>query len=440
MPKREAAKRRLSDSMVAELAKGKTVYDATEPGLAVRVSPKSGKRVFLFVGTIPHSTTTRHVLGGVFKVDAARAKVRAWKAIIHEGKDPAREEAKARAANVAAGEHLFHQLAEQFIAAKVSKERRGFEIERDIRRELGGVIPADDYFPDAKKGDIVGPWALRPVADITEDDVLAIVRAKARKYPTAARNLLALIKRMFRWATRQKPKRIERNPAADVVADDLDEIGPAKKRDRDLKEWEVVALWKAAKAIGGPAGDVVRLLMLAPQRKNELARGAASELDGDVWTIPAARMKGFDSGKRQARAYALPISKPMMAIIDAQPQWKHPKGPFLFSTTAGKKPVTLSTKIKRDLDKHMRKELGARFQPWRYHDVRRTVRTMLSKHQIGTRDVREALLDHKPPEIEGTYDVHDFLPEKREALEKWGAKLLSIVEPAVIPLATRRRR
>jgi hypothetical protein len=43
--------------------------------------------------------------------------------------------------------------------------------------------------------------------------------------------------------------------------------------------------------------------------------------------------------------------------------------------------------------------------------------------------VREAVLAHVRPGIKGTYDVHDYLDEKREALELWAARLRSLVEP-----------
>ena len=62
------------------------------------------------------------------------------------------------------------------------------------------------------------------------------------------------------------------------------------------------------------------------------------------------------------------------------------------------------------------------------HDIRRTVRTHLSALKIGE-EVREAVLAHVRPGIKGVYDQYQYLDEKREALELWGARLRSIVEP-----------
>jgi len=38
-------------------------------------------------------------------------------------------------------------------------------------------------------------------------------------------------------------------------------------------------------------------------------------------------------------------------------------------------------------------------------------------------------LAHARPGIKGTYDLYDYLDEKREALELWAARLRTIVEP-----------
>ena len=56
--------------------------------------------------------------------------------------------------------------------------------------------------------------------------------------------------------------------------------------------------------------------------------------------------------------------------------------------------------------------------PWVNHDLRRTLRTGLSKLRID-RDVREAVLAHTRPDVEGVYDRHDYQAEKKDALERW---------------------
>jgi hypothetical protein len=56
------------------------------------------------------------------------------------------------------------------------------------------------------------------------------------------------------------------------------------------------------------------------------------------------------------------------------------------------------------------------------------VRSRLSRLKV-TEEAREAVLAHARPGIKGTYDLHDYLEEKREALELWSARLGVIVTP-----------
>jgi hypothetical protein len=47
------------------------------------------------------------------------------------------------------------------------------------------------------------------------------------------------------------------------------------------------------------------------------------------------------------------------------------------------------------------------------------------------------VLAHARPGIKGVYDLHDYLDEKREALELWAAQLKAIVSPKpanVVPI------
>ena len=67
-------------------------------------------------------------------------------------------------------------------------------------------------------------------------------------------------------------------------------------------------------------------------------------------------------------------------------------------------------------------------QPWTNHDIRRTVRSGLSRLKI-TEEAREAILAHVRPGIKGTYDLYDYFDEKREALELWATRVRGISTP-----------
>ena len=67
---------------------------------------------------------------------------------------------------------------------------------------------------------------------------------------------------------------------------------------------------------------------------------------------------------------------------------------------------------------------------WTWHDIRRTVATGMQR--LGIRlEVVEAILNHVSGTrsgIVGVYQRHDFLEEKRHALEAWAAELDRIVQ------------
>ncbi len=157
-----------------------------------------------------------------------------------------------------------------------------------------------------------------------------------------------------------------------------------------------------------------------------------------LWTIPAERMKGKDGGKKQARAHAVLLTAEVLELLEGLPRFK--KGKFLFSTTSGRSPTWMGSKIKERLDRRMLLTLRALVRRrgddpdevtlprFVNHGIRRTVRSHLSRLKV-TEEAREAVLAHARPGIKGTYDLHDYLDEKREALELWAARLHGITEP-----------
>jgi len=61
------------------------------------------------------------------------------------------------------------------------------------------------------------------------------------------------------------------------------------------------------------------------------------------------------------------------------------------------------------------------------HDLRRTGRTGLARLGVSV-SIAERVLNHARERIAATYDVHDYIDEKREALEKWARYLKDLCE------------
>jgi integrase len=423
------------------------VMDSITPSFGVRVMGTSQHpvRTFILRTRFPGSSNPVRVRLGSYdetdkmSLEGAREKARDWLALIRKGRDPRIEEQRQRQAELRKHATLFGAVAEDFIGGKLPSERRGADVEREIRKEFAG-------------------WWDRPIADIADEDVIRIIRAKAKTAPASARNVLGHAKRLFQWAIDQRTYGLRVSPASDIKPTSI--VGDKVARDRLLNDDEVFAFWRAAKRMPYPAGPVYQLLLLTGLRLGEVSDAGWSELDpivarairqrGDApidwskfdqqqltWTIPSARMKG-KNGK--ARAHVVPLTVDMLRILEGLPIFVS-GGDFLFSRNAGRRPAVMSTEIKDDLDARMLRTLRAmarqrgddpaavQLEPWVQHDLRRVVRSGLSRLKIAE-EVREAVLAHVRPGIKGIYDQYQYFDEKRDALMLWGARLRGIVEPA----------
>ena len=81
---------------------------------------------------------------------------------------------------------------------------------------------------------------------------------------------------------------------------------------------------------------------------------------------------------------------------------------------------------KRLLDIVVREK--AAIAPWRFHDLRRTARSLMARIGVQT-ELAERILGHVQPSIVETYNRHDYLEEKRAAL----AKLARTIELILLP-------
>lgn len=395
------------------------VMDLEVPAFGVRVTD-SGVRTFIYRARFPGGKhASRREIGQypVISLATARSKAREWRILLQQGIDPAAREEQARAENARKQEATFKAVAEDWFKEKLATERKGADVEREVRNE---------FFPKLAKS---------PVDEVTEEDIREIIKAKKQTAPSQARNLLGHAKRFFAWAIDQRCYGLTKSPCAELKAAKI--IGKKRRRQRILTDDELFALWRAALRTPYPAGPIYRLLILNALRLNEVVDAAKPELDrrNRVWVIPEERMKGR---AEEARPHAVPLTAAALAILDDLPRFNG--GQYLFSTTFGETPVWIGSKAKNRLDQRMLRTLRAlarvrgddpasvAFPPWVNHDIRRTVRSHLSRLKV-TEEAREAVLAHVRPGIKGVYDVHDYMPEKLEALELWAARLREIVDP-----------
>jgi hypothetical protein len=68
---------------------------------------------------------------------------------------------------------------------------------------------------------------------------------------------------------------------------------------------------------------------------------------------------------------------------------------------------------------------GFEVLPWTPHDLRRVIRTHMSRLRV-RREIAERVMAHRLGGVEAIYDRYEYLEEKREALALWEAEIIRI--------------
>jgi integrase len=367
-------------------------WDVAAPGFGVKITPKSRKVfVVLYRTGGAGSRLRKYTIGPYGRVTLHQARVAAQKVFAAklEGRDPAGEKREAKRRIVA---DRVEDLLEAFIAQRLSQNRSASEISRLLRREVGK------------------PWAGRSIHEIGKRDVVEVISAiEQRGAPASANKALKSIKTFLRWCVGRAI--LDQSPAEGVPL-------PAREvaRDRVLIDQELAQVILGVRKIGGSYGGIVELLALTGQRREEVARLELEELDlaQRVWTIPKSRTKN-------AKVHVVHLSEQSMALLRRLDR----RGRCVFSPL-GAKPFQNFGKAKRVLD-----QLSG-VTGWRLHDLRRTCVSGMARLGVAPH-VADKILNHQAGTISGVaavYQRHEFLAERREALERWGAHVAAIVAEA----------
>jgi integrase len=155
-------------------------------------------------------------------------------------------------------------------------------------------------------------------------------------------------------------------------------------------------------------------LALTGQRREEIAQLTWDEFDlsNQIWTLPASRTKN-------GKPHFVHLSKEAIAVLMRMPRI----GRFVFSLS-GRKPFQSFSVAKRDLDKL------SGVSEWRLHDLRRTCVSGMARLGVPPH-VADKLLNHQTGTISGVaavYQRHEFLAERKDALERWGAHVAALLK------------
>jgi integrase len=427
--------RKIDALTVENGSKDRLVFDDVQRGLAVRVTA-SGGRTYLCQYSL-HGQKWRVPLGSceALALADARDAAAAIMGDVARGKNPAaerKEAAKAERARRARNRLTLRVLIDDWKRIRLAERRASYadEAVRALHHAFTDCL--DDAAEDLDRTTVV-----RALDALTRRHKRKNGSDKPKGNAIAGRTA-AYGHAAFRWAVKRGAVRA--NPFAELLTSKS-----IVKRERVLSDSELAEVWHAAGDPSTPYDAIIRALILTGQRRSEVAGMTWAELSNDLttWIIPRHRTKN-------GREHLVPLSVPVRDLILATlPDDADARGRAIAERRVGNAlvfPGAVGTvfsgwsKSKTALDKAIkeaREKASAKAgttaappAPWTAHDLRRTLATGLQR--LGVRlEVTEAVLNHVSGSrggIAGIYQLHDWAPEKRAALNAWAEHAMAIVE------------
>jgi integrase len=381
-------------------------------------SPTTGHHTKLTLGPVDLSNkevTGDPVVGDSLSLAAARQLTQALKRDIRLGQDPAVEK---RQEKVKASSEYSYADAVADYADHISRNRREWKETAAVL----GLKPDEEGGLKPTKGGLAQRWSDKPVAELTEDELFAVVdEARHRGMPglelrvrgpneSRARAAHSALSGMFGWLKGRRKIKVNHFKA-------LKRPKAADARERTLTDDEIRKFWEATGSLTPQFRDSLRLMLILGQRRSEIAGMRRSELSSDLtlWTIPGKRTKN----KREHEVPLPPLAREIITGTESI------SNDLLFSTT-GSTSVSGWSKMKLKLDRLMGKDLAE----WRIHDLRRTAVTGMARAGADLHVIERAV-NHSSGSfggIVGVYQKHKFAEEVKAALEAWANLVISIVE------------
>ena len=381
--------------------------DFTDPqtkGLALRVTPTGTKSWSLLYTRKSDGEKRRVSIGSFPEIGLALAREKAAKlrVEINARRDPAGEVETLKKAETV------NELLDEFLKrhprpnADWTAACRGY-FKRDVRPLIGSI----------------------KLPELTRQQVRSVLKAvEDRGAKTSVNRTLAAMRRAFSWAVSQDL--MESNPALNM-ATDIKET----PKDRALSSEEIKLFWQGLEDDKTPMGPksrlALKLILVTGQRPGEVCGAKRSEIDfvSKIWTIPIERAKN-------RQLHAVPLSDLAMELFkEAMQISERDKSEYIF-TSRPRKGIGLDlteTMQTHALSHAMRgalDQLGLKDDPATPHDLRRTTATHMARMGMSDRIVGRVL--NHGTELRRTitarvYIQHDFLAEKRIALEAWAVDL-----------------
>ena len=398
---------KLSDQQIRQwIRAGQPVVKADGDGLTFTLSAKGtaawvlryrygGKGRELTIGRYPDYSLAKA------RIEAAEARVD-----VQKGFDVAREKQRRNAEAAAA--KSFRQLATDYmgkvfptLAASTVKQRR---------QHIEGVI-----FPK------LGSLAAR---DVTTADVVSLIDSVGHtKSANVAELVFTALSEIFKHGLARHA--VIANPCSGVSVTAI--CGRAEPRRQRLKltEAELREILPALPRIGTENALAVKLLLLTCVRIGELARAewAHMSLQRAEWFIP-------DANSKTGKGFTVPLTPAAVECFNAlQPlacgsRYVLPARQERRTRNHGGADAPFEQRALNAMVHKLCTALDGKVRRFTPHDLRSTARSHLASLGVNVL-VAERCLNHSLGGLVGVYDQHDYMTERRAALDGWTAFVLA---------------
>lgn len=242
-----------------------------------------------------------------------------------------------------------------------------------------------------------------------------------------AGRVLSLLKQAFQFGVHRGL--IKSSPLSNTQKRNI--TGKESPKERFLTEDELKTFFCNLPKVGitRPVQIVLTLLCLTGCRVNELiiAEWAHIDFDKKMWFFPPENTK---SHKGKEKPHYVPLNAVTIKLLkEVELQFSYLGTKYVFPSTtkrnveAGVEPME-SRSISKAVARHTEDFGVDKFTP---HDFRRTVQTQMAKMGVDA-VVVEKVLNHELTGMMRIYNQHDYMDERRSALDKWSKKLKKLIE------------
>lgn len=184
-------------------------------------------------------------------------------------------------------------------------------------------------------------------------------------------------------------------------------LGKSRHRAKNIPAlaWQETPAFYLSLSDGTVTHLALRLLILTGVRSGPLRFLHESQIEGDIWTIPAAAMKGR---KDATVDFRVPLAPEAMEIL--KEARRHARDGFLFPSV--RKGVISDATMARLMQRR-----GMKARP---HGFRSSLRDWLAEATEAPHEVAETMLGHVVGgSVERAYRRTDFLEQRRILLSRW---------------------